>query len=65
MEYAIQAVQFETGKENLKPASFAILDRLYDILQRYPDYKLVISGHTDDVGKEENNLDLSTRRAKS
>lgn len=65
LEYAIQAVQFETGKESLKPASSAILDRVHDILQRYPDYKLVISGHTDDVGEEENNLELSTRRAQA
>ncbi|MEO0778600.1 MAG: OmpA family protein, partial [Bacteroidota bacterium] len=65
LEYAIQAVQFETGKEQLKTESYAILNRVADILNRYPDYRLIISGHTDDVGTEENNLVLSERRAKA
>ncbi len=65
LQYAIQAVQFETGKDQLKPASYAILDQVYQILQRYPDYKLIISGHTDDRGTEENNQILSSNRAQS
>ncbi len=65
LEYAIQAVQFETGKAQLKTESSAILNRVADILRRYPDYRLVISGHTDDTGTEEKNLSLSEQRAQS
>jgi outer membrane protein OmpA-like peptidoglycan-associated protein len=33
------------------------------VLQEYPKTRIEISGHTDDVGKPEDNLDLSQRRA--
>ena len=36
-----------------------------DILKRYPEYKLRITGHTDNVGDTNRNLDLSERRARS
>ena len=49
----------------MKNQSFAILDELIGILREYPDYKLSISGHTDDVGDEARNLVLSTDRAKA
>ena len=34
-------------------------------ISKYPDVKIEISGHTDNVGKREYNVDLSTRRAES
>jgi outer membrane protein OmpA-like peptidoglycan-associated protein len=36
-----------------------------EILQRYPDYKMRISGHTDSVGSAASNQELSERRAKA
>ena len=42
-----------------------ILDRVYQILQKYENYDVLIEGHTDDIGKEEYNLELSERRAKA
>lgn len=65
LEFAAKAVQFETGEATLKAESFTILNQIADLLNRYPDYKLEISGHTDDVGHKENNLALSEERAKS
>ncbi|MFN8303655.1 MAG: OmpA family protein [Saprospiraceae bacterium] len=62
---ATQAVQFETGKAKLKSSSYAVLDEIIEILRQYPDYKLVISGHTDDVGDEDENQELSEQRAKA
>lgn len=52
LAFATQAVQFETGKAKLKTSSYGILDEIVEILRQYPDYKLAISGHTDDVGAE-------------
>ncbi len=65
LDYALQAVQFETGKSILKEDSKIVLDQVIDVLGRYPDFRLEIIGHTDNVGKEINNLRLSQRRAKA
>ncbi|MCC6463659.1 MAG: OmpA family protein [Saprospiraceae bacterium] len=64
LEFAMKAVQFETGQAVLKISSFQVLDEIAEIMKQYPDYNLRISGHTDDVGSSENNLRLSTDRAK-
>ena len=61
----MQAVQFETGSANLKSESFGVLNQIYDILIKYPNYNLSVSGHTDNVGNAENNLRLSERRAEA
>lgn len=65
LAFATKAVQFETGKATLKNQSFAILDEIVDIMRQYPDYTLSISGHTDNVGDERDNLRLSESRAKT
>ncbi|MDH3651084.1 MAG: OmpA family protein, partial [Saprospiraceae bacterium] len=39
--------------------------QILDILNRYEDYDLVISGHTDNTGDTYRNLDLSESRAKA
>jgi outer membrane protein OmpA-like peptidoglycan-associated protein len=56
---------FDSGKAELRPEAGPELDSLVFFLQKYPAVTLGISGHTDDVGTEEYNLDLSERRARS
>ena len=65
LDVAMRAVQFDTGKNTLKSESYTILRQIVSIMNRYPDYNLVISGHTDNVGSAIANQDLSERRAKS
>lgn len=65
LEFAMSAVQFETGKADLKPESYSVLDQIVTILNDYPGYKINISGHTDDRGAEDANQLLSENRAKS
>lgn len=65
LELAMRAVQFDTGKSSLKPESYAILDQISNIMNRYPDYNLSIEGFTDSVGDANNNLRLSEKRAKA
>jgi len=55
-------VFFETGKADLKPESKAQLDALVLILNKYEGAILVVEGHTDNVGTDEYNQDLSQRR---
>jgi outer membrane protein OmpA-like peptidoglycan-associated protein len=54
---------FATSESSLKPGRAASLDKLVDFLNQYPDRKVVIEGHTDDVGSLEMNQTLSQNRA--
>lgn len=56
---------FETGKSDLKGGAASNLDKLATFLNEYPDRSVLIEGHTDDVGSEESNFNLSQRRADS
>ncbi|HEV7620647.1 MAG TPA: OmpA family protein, partial [Flavisolibacter sp.] len=56
---------FETNSDKLKVASLVQLDELAVILNRYPEAKLIIEGHTDDVGTDEYNITLSQKRTES
>jgi OOP family OmpA-OmpF porin len=60
---ALQGIQFETGKATIKPVSYPILDAVVKVLIENPSYKLMIGGHTDDVGNDETNMTLSQNRA--
>ncbi|MFC4528113.1 OmpA family protein [Dyella halodurans] len=44
--------------------SLAILDQTVDTLKRYPQVRVLVAGHTDNVGTAEYNQSLSERRAK-
>ena len=61
----INSIQFEFDKAELRPDSFPILERLIEILEKFPNYKVNIVGHTDWIGSEEYNQGLSERRAYS
>lgn len=65
IDFAIQNINFETGSAVLTADSRGVLDRVEDILRRYPGYQLAIGGHTDSVGSAESNMRLSQRRAQS
>ena len=56
---------FETAKSILKPESFPELDRVVEFLQNNSKIEIQVAGHTDNVGTEKYNLDLSEARAAS
>jgi outer membrane protein OmpA-like peptidoglycan-associated protein len=61
--WATQGILFETGRSNLKPESRPVLKEIAATMQKYPDLKLLIEGHTDNVGSAATNLTLSDARA--
>ncbi|MCB0667921.1 MAG: OmpA family protein [Saprospiraceae bacterium] len=65
LDFAQRAVQFDVGKASLRPESIPVLNQIVDILGRYEDYGLAISGHTDATGDTYKNLSLSESRAKA
>jgi outer membrane protein OmpA-like peptidoglycan-associated protein len=56
-------VLFDTGLATLKPGAYTTIDRLATVLKDAPDRKVTIEGHTDSVGSDEYNQQLSERRA--
>jgi len=62
---AFTNLEFETGKDVIKASSYASLDELAELLKRKENYRLRISGHTDNVGSAASNMALSEKRARS
>lgn len=58
-------LQFEVGKEVIKPTSFASLNILSQTLKDAPQWTLKLSGHTDNTGSAAFNLNLSKKRAEA
>lgn len=58
-------VLFASGSASLRPGTIGNLDRLVVFLDKYPDRNAVIEGHTDSMGSDMHNQDLSLRRADS
>jgi OmpA-OmpF porin, OOP family len=61
----IEGIKFKTGSDLILKESFPLLNRAADVLIAYLSVRMEISGHTDDKGKREMNVDLSRRRAES
>lgn len=61
----LKNVFFESGRWNLQEKSQAELEKLVRLLKENPSVSVEISGHTDDVGEDKNNLELSLKRARS
>ena len=59
----IQGIRFANNSDRILPPSFPVLDKAVAVLQEFPDLRVEISGHTDNVGTREKNVDLSQRRA--
>jgi outer membrane protein OmpA-like peptidoglycan-associated protein len=59
-------INFATNEATILEDSFDLLDYITVVLENHPEITMLhIVGHTDDVGSNEDNRDLSERRAES
>jgi outer membrane protein OmpA-like peptidoglycan-associated protein len=56
-------IYFSFNSATLRPESDRSLREIATVLQRHPDWKLNVGGHTDDIGGQAYNLRLSQQRA--
>lgn len=62
-KYAL--ILFDFDRADIKDRNRAVLDRIVARIKEVPDASVTIEGHTDTIGKEAYNIDLSKRRAKA
>lgn len=62
---AARDVRFETGSDVLLASSYEVLETVKETMLRYPNFRLMIEGHTDNVGDKSENQILSENRAKA
>ncbi|NLF41295.1 MAG: OmpA family protein [Bacteroidales bacterium] len=63
--YAIEDILFDFDKFVIKAESIYILENMYDFLMEHPTVEIQIQGHTDIVGTDEYNKELSEQRARA
>jgi len=60
---AVYGIYFDTGKSDIKPESSETIKEIAALLQKNPSLQIYIVGHTDNVGKLKDNMELSNKRA--
>jgi len=61
--WVTQGILFATGKADVQPESRPVLKEIASTLKQHADLKILIEGHTDNVGSPASNLSLSEARA--
>ena len=64
-EVRLNNVFFQTGKYQVQEKSFSELRKVASFLKKSPNLEVLIEGHTDDVGSELDNQQLSEKRAQA
>ncbi len=64
-EMSFPGMNFETNKYTITSDGMKRVAYVAQIMVNYPDLRIVVTGHTDNVGSAKDNLILSQNRAKS
>lgn len=59
----VYGIYFDFASDRIRTESEPVLSEIADALKKNPDWTVSIAGHTDNVGSEAANLDLSQRRS--
>lgn len=62
---SLPGISFETGADSLISGTEYLLQEAADTLNKHPEIRIEVAGHTDDVGNAEANEGLSERRAET
>lgn len=65
VRFTLRNITFETNSDVLQLSSLVELDKVFDFMNENNQIKVEISGHTDNVGDSNLNMNLSERRAAS
>jgi outer membrane protein OmpA-like peptidoglycan-associated protein len=65
MNLGEDAIQFDFDRAEIRPQHRELLSRIAGVLLTAKGYSIYVYGHTDDVGAESYNLNLSERRARA
>src|SRR2546422_96825 len=65
MNLGENAIQFDFDRATLRAENRELLSRIAGVLLTAKRYSIYVYGHTDDIGSDEYNRDLSTRRART
>lgn len=60
----IEYINYDLDKWNIRPDAAAVLDKLAEIVKKYPDLEIRIESYTDSQGSDEYNMLLSQKRAR-
>ena len=63
--FTLPDVFFDFNSAKLKPTMIGVIDRLVDLIKQNKNYSIEIKGYTDDIGKDNYNLNLSEKRAEA
>ncbi len=55
-------IYFKVNKSEIDPSEQAKLEELFGTLKKIPEFRLVLTGHTDSTGNDEYNMELSRDR---
>ncbi len=61
----VYGIYFKFARSDIRPESDTVIKEIATILKSNPGWKLAIAGHTDNVGGDQTNLELSRKRAQS
>jgi len=64
-DYVLKNIQFRFNDFTLLESSYPELKKLVEIMRYHKTWKVIVTGHTDDLGTEAYNLELSLHRAGS
>src|SRR6202040_3736264 len=61
----VYGIYFDFASDKIKPESEPVLPEIANALDHNPKWNLRVEGHTDNIGGDDYNMDLSQRRAEA